>query len=342
LFCLILGACVQQSSHTDSADLQISASEKASSHIEEKPDFIAQDTQRVILQPVKDISAEKEVPRLEKPIMEKEEVTPSSIDKFKTQQDPIQPGQNLEEPPERPTDSVQSMELEKKQVSEQIDPIVTSPPDYPDHSGFNQLLEAYVSSDGKVNYAGLRSVSPSLDQYLTQLKNNAPKENWPRNEQLAFWINAYNAFTIRLILDNYPVKSILDIENGKPWDKKWIQIGEQSYSLNQIENDIIRPEFKEPRIHFAINCAAVSCPQLGNQAFTTKNINQLLEKQTRVFINHSAFNQVSKDTLVLSQIFEWYGSDFPDLISFLNRYVGDQIRRDAKISFNDYNWDLNQ
>ena len=212
---------------------------------------------------------------------------------------------------------------------------------YPNHEAFDQLLEKYVNDQGKVNYQGFKADLHKLDSYLLELKSNHPQSDWPRSQQLAYWINAYNAFTIKLILDNYPVGSITEIDGGKPWDKKWIKLGDQAYSLNQIENEIIRPQFNEPRIHFAVNCAARSCPPLANQAFDEDNLESLLDSQTKSFINNPAFNKLSSSSVSVSKIFEWYAADFNNLISFLNKYSKTTISPSAKISFQEYDWKLN-
>ncbi|NND32404.1 MAG: DUF547 domain-containing protein [Saprospiraceae bacterium] len=210
-----------------------------------------------------------------------------------------------------------------------------------DHELFSTLLTKYVDGQGKVDYDGLKNELAKLNSYLTELKQNPVSENWSKDEQLAYWINAYNAFTIKLILDHYPVASITDIENGKPWDKKWITLGNETYSLNQIENEIIRPQFNEPRIHFAVNCAAKSCPPLANKAFTAGNMEALLESQTKKFINDKQYNQIDAGRLRISKIFDWYGSDFKDLVAFLNKYSTIPINANAKIEFVEYNWSLN-
>ena len=173
------------------------------------------------------------------------------------------------------------------------------------------------------------------------MKNNAPQSTWSKEEQLAYWINAYNAFTVKLILDNPSVKSIKDLHGGKPWDVKWIKIGTKTYSLNGIENDIIRPQFKEPRIHFAVNCAAKSCPPLLNKAWTAQNLNTNLEQQAKLFINNTKFNQITANEVKVSRIFEWYSSDFGNLIDYLNKYSSVKINAKAKVTFIDYNWALN-
>lgn len=133
----------------------------------------------------------------------------------------------------------------------------------------------------------------------------------------------------------------MDIHGGNPWDVVWIPIGDQKYSLNQIEHEIIRPEFGEPRIHFAVNCAALSCPPLGKTAFTEKNIENLLDKQTREFIGNKQMNTIGKHKLELSQIFEWYQEDFRSLISFIQQYTSITIDPGAKIHFKEYDWSLN-
>lgn len=350
LFCLILVSCANHSNHTNAAEDSKNEHSEGSVPFEDHADSISGDTVKPVLPSVEEMTPKKAVvsppPKREKPIQEKgQEVEASATvfwDSARHHDDQIEIVQEVEKQTASPVDTLMSMELDKKQVSKQIDPIHKDRPVYPDHHEFDQLLRAFVSSEGKVNYTGFLSQKTTLELYLTQLKTNPPLETWARNEQLAFWINAYNAFTIKLILDYFPVESILDIENGKPWDKKWIQIGEATYSLNQIENEIIRPQFNEPRIHFAINCAAASCPSLSNQAFTSTNLDQLLDKQTRAFINDDAFNQISNEKVVLSKIFEWYAPDFPDLISFLNRYVAGKVNTDAEIQFEEYNWALNQ
>ncbi|MBK8705831.1 MAG: DUF547 domain-containing protein [Saprospiraceae bacterium] len=110
---------------------------------------------------------------------------------------------------------------------------------------------------------------------------------------MAFWINVYNVFTIKLIADNYPLKSIMNLDGGKTWDVERIKIGGELYSLNQIENEIIRPQFKDPRIHFALNCAAKSCPPLYDKAYLPSQLDQQLDERTRSFVN-STNNELSE------------------------------------------------
>lgn len=210
------------------------------------------------------------------------------------------------------------------------------------HDVWNKLLGKYVSASGNVDYKGFKSDKPALDSYLQSLAANLPVDSWSRADKMAYWINAYNAFTIDLILDNYPVSSILNLDGGKTWDVKRITLGGKKYSLNQIENEILRPQFKDARIHFALNCAARSCPPLYNKAFTAKNLERALEQRTRQFINNAKFNTLSPSQASVSKIFEWYAADFGNLNVFLNQYATVKLNPNATIVFQEYNWDLNQ
>lgn len=212
----------------------------------------------------------------------------------------------------------------------------------PGHLGLDSLLQHYVSSEGRVNYKGLQSAKAALDAYCQLLSHNPVQEDWPKADKMAYWINAYNAFTLQLIVAHYPAKSIMNFDGGKTWDVKRIRIGDKKYSLNNIENDILRPQFKDPRIHFAINCAARSCPPLWNHAFTAENLNGALDARAKAFINNAKFNTLTSTTATISQIFNWYGADFGNLPSFLNRYSNTKINAGARIGFSEYNWDLNE
>ncbi len=209
----------------------------------------------------------------------------------------------------------------------------------PTHTTWDKLLSSNVKS-GKVNYKGFKN-DPRFESYLRLLAENHPESSWSKNEQLAYWINTYNAFTVKLIVENYPLKSIMDLHGGKPWDVKWINLGKKTYSLNQIEHEIIRPQFKEPRIHFAVNCAATSCPPLASKAFTASNLNSLLDQQTRSFINDKQFNSISSGKVELSKIFEWYAEDFGDLLDYVNKYAEKKVSKSAKIEYKEYVWALN-
>lgn len=212
----------------------------------------------------------------------------------------------------------------------------------PDHSAWDALLQKYVNSQGMVNYQGFKKDKAALDAYLENLSNNPVQSAWSGNEQLAYWINVYNAYTIKLIVDNYPVSSITKLKGGKPWDVKWIKLGTKTYSLNQVENEIIRPQFKEPRIHFAVNCAALSCPPLLNRAWTADKLNANFNRTTKAFINNPTFNKITAGKIQVSKIFDWYGEDFGNLIGYLNKYSDTKIRSNAKVEFLEYDWALNK
>ena len=214
---------------------------------------------------------------------------------------------------------------------------------YVDNSSWNNLLNTYVTIDGKVDYNGFRKDKTQLDTYLQLLSNNVPDDSWSENEKLAFWINAYNAFTVSLIVEHYPVKSIMDIKNA--WDIKFIQLGEQIYTLNEIEHKVIRKEFNEPRIHFVLVCAAVSCPVLLNEAYIADELERQLQLQGEHFINDSFKNLIKTNKAKVSQLFNWYGDDFTkkgNLIDYLNQFSTIQIDQNATIDFLEYNWDLNE
>ncbi|MGB3547838.1 MAG: DUF547 domain-containing protein [Saprospiraceae bacterium] len=218
---------------------------------------------------------------------------------------------------------------------------VTATPAAPDHAAFDALLRKYVSSAGKVNYTGLKKEESKLDAYLAELAESIPQSDWGRSASLAYWINAYNAFTIKRILKAYPLKSIKDLDGGDPWSVKWITLEGKKYSLNQIENDIIRPRYSEPRIHFAVNCAAVSCPPLADKAFTSANLNSLLEQRAKAFINNDRYNQITADAAEVSKVFDWYGKDFGNLRNYLNKYATTDLKQGAKIEYKEYDWALN-
>ncbi|MDN5204823.1 DUF547 domain-containing protein [Fulvivirgaceae bacterium BMA10] len=212
----------------------------------------------------------------------------------------------------------------------------------PSYEIWDQWMKKYVTSNGQVNYQGLKSEEKEIDGYLNELIIHVPNSNWSTNEKLSFWINVYNAFTISLILDHYPVKSITDIHNGKPWDFAFVDVGANKLTLNQIENEIIRPRFKEPRIHFALNCAALSCPKLLNEAYVPEKLDRQLNAQSAYFINNPNKNTINADQIAISKIFEWYGSDFSDIIAFFNQFSKTKIDDNAKVSFLEYDWQLNE
>ncbi|PPK86655.1 uncharacterized protein DUF547 [Neolewinella xylanilytica] len=212
-------------------------------------------------------------------------------------------------------------------------------PQGPSHAAWSSLLSRHVSGSGTVNYAGFRQDVEALNGYLSTLAEEVPDNSWSNEEALAYWINAYNAFTIKLILDNWSVKSIREID--EPWDQKFITLDGDAYSLNQIEHEIIRPNFAEPRIHFALVCAAVSCPPLATSAYTAENLDAMLERQTRNFINNEEFNVTQEEVVRVSPLFDWYAEDFGNVTEFLNRYLRTDIPTKKQLYFLEYDWSLN-
>ncbi|MCB0489724.1 MAG: DUF547 domain-containing protein [Cyclobacteriaceae bacterium] len=220
----------------------------------------------------------------------------------------------------------------------------------PDHKVFSELLEKYVSGDGEVSYTGFIHDIELFQSYLNSLSQNPPTAAWTDNQRKAFWINAYNAFTIKLIADNYPVKSIKDLGGwiykvNTAWDIRFVKIGKETLDLNNIEHEKLRREFDDPRIHFAIVCASKSCPKLLNEAYVAEKLDEQLDQAGRSFLGDPSRNKISKDKVELSSIFKWYKGDFTkksSLIEFVNQYTQQKINRDANISYLDYDWSLNE
>lgn len=219
------------------------------------------------------------------------------------------------------------------------------------HAVFDSLLRQHVSEAGWVDYQGFIQDSSQFKEYLQLLSQHHPNDrNWSKNERIAYWINAYNAFTIKLIMDHYPVASIKDIKNGIPfvntvWDIKFIEIEGAEYDLNNIEHGILRPKYNEPRIHFAVNCASISCPKLQRFAYTGDKLDEQLDRAARDFINDPDKNKISSDSLQLSKILNWYWGDFKDQydsrIELVNKYADTAVSPEAEVSFLEYDWGLN-
>ncbi len=178
-----------------------------------------------------------------------------------------------------------------------------------DHQVWDNLLRKYVDGQGNVDYKGLAYDGEQLNTYLEYLAKNPIAKSAPKEKQLAYYINLYNAGTVQLILEHYPLKSIKDI--FRPWGKDRIKIGDESFSLGEIEHDILR-KMNEPRIHFAINCASFSCPKLLNKAFSASTMEEQLNRAAFDFINDSSKNKISSNTVAISKIFKWYKDDFTE------------------------------
>lgn len=285
-------------------------------------------------------AAEKEPSNLEKAIPPTAEAQTAAANTLTESKESASSRTTPESPGGTKQPDPQTIDLQSVKESKESTPVKKKPAP-PSHETWNQLLSKYVSSTGKVNYSGIKNDIAKLDAYLSILKKNPPQDDWSRSEKMAFWINAYNAFTVKLIVDNYPVSSITSLHGGKPWDVKWIKIGGKTYSLNNIENDILRPKYKDARIHFAVNCAAKSCPPLLNRAWTANNLELNFEQQAKAFVNNSDFNSISTKKVQVSKIFEWYAADFGNLIEYLNRYSETEIKPNAKVEFKEYDWALN-
>ncbi|WP_210518601.1 DUF547 domain-containing protein [Hymenobacter terricola] len=222
-----------------------------------------------------------------------------------------------------------------------------------DHSAYDKLLKKHVNDKGLVNYKGFKADEKAFNQYLDMLSKNPPAASWTRPEQMAYWINAYNAFTIRLILDHYPVSSIKDIGSKikipfvtTPWAAKFFSIGGNKMSLDEIEHGTLRKKYNDPRIHFALVCASVSCPRLRAEAYTAAKLENQLDDQGHDFLNNPAKNNVHKDAAQLSKYFDWYKGDWNDngqsVVKWVNKYSTTKIDNSTNISFQTYNWNLNE
>ncbi len=212
---------------------------------------------------------------------------------------------------------------------------------------YGRLLAKYVSPAG-VDYAAWKAATADVDDLRASTKYfgfSSPGNG--RNERLAFYINAYNAWMILHVLDAYPVKSVTDIAPSfGVFSRRTIQISGNRTSLNELEKDILIGEFQEPRIHFAINCASRSCPPLLNKPYSAESVEDQLEQVTRAFASspHCAIVAEDGKSVALSSIFDWYADDFKASggpVAFLNRFRETPIPAEATVSFQEYDWSLN-
>ena len=209
----------------------------------------------------------------------------------------------------------------------------------PDYKLVAPFFKKYISEEGQLNYKSLKKNKLALDKTLKYLTNVPPTDEWHRNERLAYWLNVYNLHMISMLIENYPVENILDLHEGKIWKVKNLLIGGKKYCLDDIENDIIRKELQEPRIHFALYSGAMSSPDLLNDAFTPSNMNQNFEFLTKRFIN-SDKNSITKEKANLSMVFDWYKTDFKDIRAFINKYSKVKIQGNTEITFLPFDWRL--
>lgn len=260
--------------------------------------------------------------------------------------------------PEVETDIIETPEVpktptieEKKEMTEKeietpakevIVKEVSKPLEAFNHTTYGDLVAKYVSPEGNVNYDGFKSNWSVLRTYIKALGENMPTDQWTKEDKLAYWMNAYNAMTVDLILRNYPLESIKDIK--APWGKRFWKLGDKYYNLNEIEHKILR-KMGDARIHFGINCASFSCPPLLNEAFTAQKVDTQLDVLARRFINDSKRNTITANSIEISEIFNWFAKDFKtngSVIDFLNKYSDVQIASKAKRRYKDYNWSLNK
>jgi hypothetical protein len=240
-----------------------------------------------------------------------------------------------------------------------------------DHAPFDALLKQHVVEvrgglATQVDYGGLRRDRAQLESYLKTLSAVTPSAfaAWDKSERLAFLINAYNAWTLELVLTGDPqIKSIKDLGSlvRSPWKKRFIALLGQTRSLDDIEHGMIRAEgvYEEPRIHFAVNCASIGCPALRREAYTGARLQAQLEQATQAFLRDRSRNRLEGGVLKMSSIFEWYAEDFErgwggfeSLAQFLARYaealgvspqqVADLRSGDLEIEYLSYDWRLNR
>jgi len=216
------------------------------------------------------------------------------------------------------------------------------------YKNYGLLLNDHVKN-GKVDYGKLKTNSNVLDLVLVEFAGVSKGEfdAWGKSKQLAYLINLYNAATLDLVIDNYPLGSIKDI--GKPWDKRIVNIHGNNISLNHMEHEIIRKNYKEPRIHFALVCAAKGCPVIISDPYTGNKLESQLDASTRVFLSASDKNKIddTNQLIVVSPIFDWFAGDFTaksgSVVAFIAPYYSKnpQDLKSYQIKYTNYDWSLN-
>ena len=223
------------------------------------------------------------------------------------------------------------------------------------HALFTGVLTNFVK-DALVNYTALKAHPQDLNRYLDQIDAVSKTEfkKWSEPQQIAFLSNAYNAYTLRLIIDHYPLKSIKDIGSifSGPWDQPVVKLFGETIDLKTVEHKILRKEYAEPRVHFVLVCAARGCPPLRREAYVGARLEEQLVDQAKQFLATREKNRVeaSERTVYLSPIFKWYGSDFEkksgSVLGALKPYwpskSGAAVYEDFKIRYTDYDWSLNE
>lgn len=231
--------------------------------------------------------------------------------------------------------------------------VSASSDDDPD-SIFDGVLSRHVSRDGFVNYKGLNE-DKGFVRYIEYLSNTDPETLPSEKHRLTFWINAYNAFVIKGVLEEYPIKSVCDVGwiPHSFFIRKKFETRHGNITLRAIENEKIRKPFKEPRIHFAINCASMSCPRLLTEAYRAEKLEQQLETQAKFFINNKSKNYLDRENgiLYLSSIFKWFEGDFIKNAGKIEEYIAKYLNADdaefirnnkVTIKYLDYDWSINE
>ena len=235
------------------------------------------------------------------------------------------------------------------QTSAPTDAAVPEAPFDLTHAHLDALLAEHVDDQGLVDYGALQADRAGLNSYLANVAAATREEfeAWESTDRLAFLINAYNAYTLQLVIDHWPIDSIRDTHAlGNPWDHFEFPLLGARVTLNQIEHELIRSTFNEPRIHFALVCAAVSCPPLRRTAWRGETLDEDLESATRSFLSDDSMNDLSDPNhLRLSALFDWYGDEFAAASGSVAAYVDAHSELDipasAEIDFLQYHWDLN-
>ena len=228
-----------------------------------------------------------------------------------------------------------------------------------DHSAWQNILDGYLDAEhpsgiSRFDYAALKANTADFDElkaYLVGLSQMDPR-TYSNAEQMAYWINLYNALTVFVVVGDYPVDTIRDIKSGildwGPWNKELLTIAGEALTLNNIEHGILRPRYMDPRIHYAVNCASIGCPNLASQAYTSANMEELLEQGASDYINHARGVTEDDGELLISSIYEWFKADFGDsdegVIAHLQQYAQPRVATilEKYTSFDDdYDWQLN-
>ncbi len=213
---------------------------------------------------------------------------------------------------------------------------------YVNYFFFEEFLNEYVSKDGYVDYDAIYENQADLDYVIKRFEQVTVLKGWTESDILAHWTNVYNAYSIKLIVSSFPVKSIRDLTDA--FELKYIPYQGKKISLNYIEKEILSTTL-DARIHFAINCASLSCPNINRTPFYGDTIYEQLDLAAKKFVNDMSKNNISKREIQVSKIFDWFAEDFlkdeSSIIAYINKYSDTKIKNDAKISYLEYNWSLN-